>query len=55
MAGLLRDEIGENLISPKIVFDTPYLYMLIGVIGTTIAPWQLFLHAESGSWRAGRK
>ncbi|NLD27963.1 MAG: Nramp family divalent metal transporter [Myxococcales bacterium] len=42
MAGPKWDEIGKNLISPKIGFDTSYLYMLIGVIGTTIAPWQLF-------------
>jgi NRAMP (natural resistance-associated macrophage protein)-like metal ion transporter len=35
-------EVGTNMISPTFSFDTPYLYMLIGVIGTTIAPWMQF-------------
>ena len=35
-------DVGIAMVSPKIHFDMPYLYMLIGIIGTTIAPWQLF-------------
>src|ERR1700722_5082843 len=29
-------------IVPNVHFNTPYLLMLIGLIGTTIAPWQFF-------------
>jgi len=36
------NEVGRNMISPSFSLDTPYLYMLIGVIGTTIAPWMQF-------------
>ena len=35
-------EVGSAMITPDIKFDSLYLYMLVGVIGTTIAPWQLF-------------
>ena len=29
-------------IKPAIAFDTDYLYMIIGLVGTTIAPWMQF-------------
>ena len=31
-----------STIKPSFRFDTPYLYMLIGLVGTTIAPWMQF-------------
>ncbi|MDD5005891.1 MAG: Nramp family divalent metal transporter [Candidatus Omnitrophica bacterium] len=34
--------VGTNIIKPSIEFNRPYLFMLIGVIGTTIAPWMQF-------------
>lgn len=40
-------EVVERMVRPEIRFDTPYLYMLIGIIGTTIAPWQLFFMQSS--------
>ena len=40
-------EVGEAMISPPLRFDTPYIYLLIGIIGTTIAPWQLFFLQSS--------
>ncbi len=40
-------EVGMGIITPAIQFDGPYLYMLIGIIGTTIAPWQLFFLQSS--------
>jgi NRAMP (natural resistance-associated macrophage protein)-like metal ion transporter len=33
---------GKSLIVPSFQFNTPYLLTLIGLIGTTIAPWQFF-------------
>lgn len=46
VSGFLADpdwaEVGSNMIKPTFSFDAPYLYMLIGVIGTTIAPWMQF-------------
>ncbi len=42
LAGPGWSEVGMAMVTPKIHFDMPYLYMLIGIIGTTIAPWQLF-------------
>ncbi len=51
VSGFLADpgwgEVGEAMISPPLRFDSPYLYMLIGIIGTTIAPWQLFFMQSS--------
>jgi Mn2+/Fe2+ NRAMP family transporter len=35
-------EIGQAMIRPQIQFDRPYLGMVIGIIGTTIAPWMQF-------------
>ena len=40
-------EVATRMVEPRIKFDTKYLYMLIGVIGTTIAPWQLFFMQAS--------
>ncbi|PIU57491.1 MAG: Mn transporter [Deltaproteobacteria bacterium CG07_land_8_20_14_0_80_38_7] len=46
ISGFLADpnwtEVGIGLITPEINLDTPYLYMLIGLVGTTIAPWMQF-------------
>ena len=33
---------GKSLIVPSFQFNTPYLLTLIGLVGTTIAPWQFF-------------
>ncbi len=35
-------EAGKSLIVPSFQFNTPYLLTLIGLVGTTIAPWQFF-------------
>ena len=35
-------EVALNVIKPEIHFDKYYLFMLIGLIGTTIAPWMQF-------------
>jgi len=35
-------EIGQSLIRPHMQFDFQYISMVIGMIGTTIAPWMLF-------------
>lgn len=35
-------EVGAAMIRPQFEWNAPYLYLLVGVIGTTIAPWQLF-------------
>lgn len=40
-------DVGRAMASPKLYFDAPYLYLLIGIIGTTIAPWQLFFMQSS--------
>jgi NRAMP (natural resistance-associated macrophage protein)-like metal ion transporter len=37
----------ENSIKPELHFDKAYLLMLIGVIGTTIAPWMQFYQQSS--------
>lgn len=34
--------IGKEIIAPKFQFTMPYLILLIGMIGTTIAPWMQF-------------
>ncbi len=47
MAGPDWGTVGSELVSPEFHFDTPYIYMLIGIIGTTIAPWQLFFMQSS--------
>ncbi len=35
-------QIGQAIAKPKIVFDQNYLRMVLGLIGTTIAPWMQF-------------
>jgi len=40
-------EVGTEMISPSFNFDSTYLYMMIGIIGTTIAPWMQFYMQSS--------
>jgi NRAMP (natural resistance-associated macrophage protein)-like metal ion transporter len=35
-------QIGTAMVHPKIHFQGPYLSMVIGIVGTTIAPWMQF-------------
>jgi len=35
-------EIGKAIVHPKIQFDYEYISIVIGIIGTTIAPWMQF-------------
>lgn len=35
-------ELGRALITPSVRFETDYLVMVIGIVGTTIAPWMQF-------------
>ena len=39
--------IGNSIIGPKLEMNTDYLAMVIGIIGTTIAPWMLFYMQSS--------
>ncbi|MEN6559447.1 MAG: Nramp family divalent metal transporter [Acidobacteriota bacterium] len=34
--------IGTSIIKPEMRFDVPYLSMVLGIVGTTIAPWMQF-------------
>ena len=40
-------ELLEAVVQPKLNFSTPYLAMIIGVVGTTIAPWMQFYQQAS--------
>ncbi|MCX6161763.1 MAG: Nramp family divalent metal transporter [Ignavibacteriae bacterium] len=40
-------EIGQSIIYPKVEMNTGYLAIVIGVIGTTIAPWMQFYMQSS--------
>ncbi len=40
-------EVAQSSIRPALHFDKAYLFMLIGVIGTTIAPWMQFYQQSS--------
>jgi len=40
-------EIGAAMIHPQVEFNVPYLAMVIGIIGTTIAPWMQFYMQSS--------
>ncbi|MGE5583398.1 MAG: Nramp family divalent metal transporter [Bacillota bacterium] len=40
-------EIGASFIHPRMEFSFDYLYMVIGIIGTTIAPWMQFYMQSS--------
>jgi Mn2+/Fe2+ NRAMP family transporter len=35
-------EIGTAIIRPNMRFDVPYLSMVLGIVGTTVAPWMQF-------------
>jgi Mn2+/Fe2+ NRAMP family transporter len=39
--------IADAMVQPKLEFSGPYLAMLIGVVGTTIAPWMQFYQQSS--------
>ncbi|MDD5291779.1 MAG: Nramp family divalent metal transporter [Candidatus Omnitrophica bacterium] len=41
------NEVVANVVKPKIEFSRPYVFMLIGLIGTTIAPWMQFYQQAS--------
>jgi Mn2+/Fe2+ NRAMP family transporter len=41
------DEIGSAMIHPHMEFNAPYLAIVIGIIGTTIAPWMQFYMQSS--------
>lgn len=40
-------ELLEAVVQPKLAFSPPYLAMVIGVVGTTIAPWMQFYQQAS--------
>jgi Mn2+/Fe2+ NRAMP family transporter len=39
--------VAHSSLHPRITFDRAYIFMLIGVIGTTIAPWMQFYQQSS--------
>jgi NRAMP (natural resistance-associated macrophage protein)-like metal ion transporter len=39
--------IAHAIVKPEVEFSSPYLVMLIGIIGTTIAPWMQFYQQSS--------
>lgn len=41
------NDVGIAMLKPQFQMSAPYLYLLIGIIGTTIAPWQLFFMQSS--------
>lgn len=53
LAGILAKpdwhQIGKNLVTPTIRWESGYFIMLIGVLGTTIAPWMQFYHQSSAA------
>ncbi|NVO20441.1 MAG: Nramp family divalent metal transporter [Bacteroidetes bacterium] len=40
-------EIGQSIVKPQLELNTTYLAMVIGIIGTTIAPWMQFYMQSS--------
>jgi Mn2+/Fe2+ NRAMP family transporter len=36
------NEIGQSIVKPGLEFNSKYIAMVIGMVGTTIAPWMLF-------------
>lgn len=44
--------VGEAMLRPRMHFSGPYLAMLIGVVGTTIAPWMQFYQQASVAEKA---
>ena len=41
------NEIGTSIIHPHMEYNAPYLAMVLGIIGTTIAPWMQFYMQSS--------
>ena len=39
--------IGREVVHPKFMFDKAYILMIMGIIGTTIAPWMQFYQQSS--------
>jgi len=35
-------KVGQSLVRPAMHFDVPYLSMVLGIVGTTVAPWMQF-------------
>jgi Mn2+/Fe2+ NRAMP family transporter len=35
-------KVGQSFVRPGIQFDVPYLSMVLGIVGTTVAPWMQF-------------
>jgi NRAMP (natural resistance-associated macrophage protein)-like metal ion transporter len=49
-------EVGASLVTPSFKLDSSYLLMLIGIIGTTIAPWmQFYIQASIVEKRVNKK
>ncbi|MFC1703801.1 Nramp family divalent metal transporter [Candidatus Omnitrophota bacterium] len=40
-------EVAQHVVKPEFHFDKYYLFMLIGLVGTTIAPWMQFYQQSS--------
>jgi len=40
-------EIGKAMLAPTIQWDTPYITTLLGLVGTTVAPWMQFYMQSS--------
>jgi Mn2+/Fe2+ NRAMP family transporter len=40
-------EIGKAMLSPTIQWDTPYIATVLGLVGTTVAPWMQFYMQSS--------
>ncbi|HPM42149.1 MAG TPA: Nramp family divalent metal transporter, partial [bacterium] len=47
LAGPDWGEVGAAMVMPELRMNASYLYLLVGIIGTTIAPWQLFFMQAS--------
>jgi len=51
ISGFLADPnwtvVTKKLFTPDFSFNAPYLYMMIGIVGTTIAPWMQFYMQSS--------
>jgi len=40
-------EIGKTMLAPSIHWDTPYITTVLGLVGTTVAPWMQFYMQSS--------
>ena len=47
-------QVATSLVIPQIKLESGYLIMLIGVLGTTIAPWMQFYHQASAAEKGTR-